>query len=170
MSAELVKDWHPLDGVPAPEYIPRFWDGVHAGKRLVEGLRILQSLVVPGLSNVSNAWPAYRHEWTDQLAQLEAETEEQKRDAQRRNWTRIVPSAEEIARMEQVIGWPAGYLSPWPQLLKVVQAAAHARVRHRDLNWLTRRLALPARLVRQWNREGLDRIAHGLIRDKVKVF
>src|SRR6516225_2244337 len=34
--------WHPLDGVPAPEYIPPAWDGVHAGKRLAEALRTLR--------------------------------------------------------------------------------------------------------------------------------
>jgi hypothetical protein len=36
---ELLREWHPLDHTPAPEYIPPKWDGPHVGKRLAEALR-----------------------------------------------------------------------------------------------------------------------------------
>ncbi len=39
--AVLDDIWHPLDGGPAPEYVPERWNGPHVGKRLVEGLRTL---------------------------------------------------------------------------------------------------------------------------------
>jgi hypothetical protein len=170
MTDELIKDWHPLDGVPAPDYIPPFWDGAHVGKRLVEGLRILQNVAMRGAGHMSNAWPAYPYEWTDQLAQLEAETEEQKRDAQQRNWTRVIPSSDEITKMEAVIAWPCSYLADIPQLLSAVHVAAYARARYRHLHWAARRLKLPPRLLRRWNREGLDLIASGLLNDKVSIF
>jgi hypothetical protein len=30
---EVLDTWRPLDGVPAPEYVPPTWDGPHVGKR-----------------------------------------------------------------------------------------------------------------------------------------
>jgi len=54
--------------------------------------------------------------------------------------------------------------------MRVVQLAALARARHRDLRWVASRLRLPGRLVRKWNTQGLDAIALGLIRDRVPVF
>jgi hypothetical protein len=73
-------------------------------------------------------------------------------------------------RMEQAIGWPARYLHDFPQLLSVVQCATLARARDRDLHWVAKKLNLPGRLVRRWNREGLDTIATGLRRDAVTIF
>jgi hypothetical protein len=72
--------------------------------------------------------------------------------------------------MEQVIAWPARHLKDVPQLMRVVQLAALARARHRDLRWVASRLRLPGRLVRKWNTQGLDAIALALIRDRVPVF
>ena len=80
------------------------------------------------------------------------------------------PSSIEIARMETVIVWPARYLGHVPQLLRSVQAVALARARDRDIAYAARRLALPGRLARRWNGEGLDPIAAGLRRDAVAVF
>ena len=37
--ALLDDGWHPLDSVPAPDYVPPSRDGPHVGKRLVDGLR-----------------------------------------------------------------------------------------------------------------------------------
>jgi hypothetical protein len=104
------------------------------------------------------------------LAQQEIEQEEKDRANRKQNRTRLSPTSVEIARMEQVIAWPARYLKDVPQLLRIVQLAALARARHSDLRWVARKLELPGRLVRQWNREGLDAIALGLIRDRVPVF
>jgi hypothetical protein len=47
---------------------------------------------------------------------------------------------------------------------------ALARARDRDIAYAARRLALPGRLARRWNGEGLDPIAAGLRRDAVAVF
>jgi hypothetical protein len=41
MTDELIRDWHPLDGRPAPEFIPSRRDGVLVGQRLIEALRVL---------------------------------------------------------------------------------------------------------------------------------
>jgi hypothetical protein len=167
-----LDDWHPLSGTPAPEYVPKTWDGPHVGKRLVDGLRILQRVpVARGLRGFGNAWPSYRYDWTDELWQLTADEQQKWQDAQARNLTRAIPSSEEITRMEATIGWPGHYLLSFPQLMRVVQTAARARARFRDLHSVAHReLKLPLRLVRHWNREGLDRIAAGLRRDDVRVF
>jgi hypothetical protein len=72
--------------------------------------------------------------------------------------------------LETAIVWPARYLGHVPQLLRTVQAVALARARDRDIAHAARKLALPGRLVRGWNNEGLDLIAAGLRRDAVAVF
>ena len=168
---ELIRDWHPLDHTPAPEYVPPFWTGLHGAVRLVEGLRTLALLPTQrGPREYGNHWPDWMYEWEDLLAQQEIEQEEKDRANRKQNRTRLSPSSVEIARMEQTITWPARYLKDVPQLLRVVQLAALACARHRDLRWVASRLRLPGRLVRKWNTQGLDAIALGLIRDRVPVF
>jgi hypothetical protein len=169
--AELIRDWHPLDHTSPPEYVPPSWTGPHVGVRLVEGLRTLALLPTRrGPREYGNHWPDWIYEWEDLLAQQEIEQEEKDRANRKQNRTRLSPSSVEIARMEQVIAWPAHYLRSFPQLLRTVQLAALARARHRDLHWVARKLSVPGRLVRRWNREGVDKIALGLIRDRVPVF
>lgn len=170
MTDELI-EWHPLDGVPAPEYIPSRWEGVHVGLRLIEAMRTLSHMTMTGMnSGFGSAWPAYEYEWTDGLAQASADPQQQQQEAHTRNWTKIIPSSEDIGRMEQAIVWPARYIGDVPQLLRVVQLVAGGRARYREMPWIARRLDLPQRLVRRWNREGLDRIAIGLIAHDVQVF
>ena len=72
--------------------------------------------------------------------------------------------------MEAAIVWPARYLGHVPQLLRTVQAVALACARDRDIALAARKLALPGRLARRWNYEGLELIAAGLRRDAVPVF
>jgi hypothetical protein len=169
--AELIHDWHPLDGVPAPEYIPPVWIGTHVGLRLVEAMRTLTRLSIgPNGSGFGSAWPAYRYEWIDELAQASSDETQQLQEANARNWTKIIPSGEEIARMEMAIMWPARYLRDIPHLLRVVGTVAHARARYREMRWVAHRMHMPQRLVRRWNNEGLDKIARGLVCDDAGVF
>jgi hypothetical protein len=168
--AELLKGWHPLDGVPPPEIVPDRWDGPHVGVRLVEGLRVLRRLPMNGHPReFSNAWPVYAREWAD-LVQYCDDPTWKSEEATERNRIRPRPSSIEISHMETVIVWPARYLREYPQLITVVQAAALARSRFKDLRWVERHLGLPGRVVRRWNRQGLDTIAAGLRRDQVPVF
>jgi hypothetical protein len=170
-NAELIRDWHPLDHSPPPDYVPPCWDGPHVGKRLAEGLGTLALMpIVRGPQEFGNSWPAWLVEWEDELARLEAEQEEKDRAQRVQNRTRLRPSSVEIAHMERAVAWPARYLKAAPQLLRTVQLVAFGRARHRDMHWAARRLRLPGRLVRCWNREGLDTIAAGLIRDRVSIF
>ena len=105
--ALLDDGWHPLDGVPAPDYVPPRWDGPHVGKRLVEGLRTLMLMPrVRGPQAFGNGWPKYAHDWADLLAQQEADAEQKQRDQREANRTRVRPSSVEIAHMEQAICWP----------------------------------------------------------------
>jgi hypothetical protein len=168
---EIVDDWHPLDHKPAPEYIPPHWDGPHAGRRLAEALRTLKSLPLNGIpQGFASSWPEYTIEWTDELARLEGDEEAIKQDQVARNWTKVILTSSEIARMETGIIWPARYLGDLPQLLRTVGAVASARARHQHIEAASRKLRLPGRLTRKWNNQGLDLIAAGLIRDQVPVF
>jgi hypothetical protein len=167
---ELV-DWHPLDGIPAPEYVPPTWDAVHVGKRLVDGLRTLMLMPrVAGPRTFGSQWPAYAHDWADLLAQQEADEADKQRAQHEQNRTRLRPSSIEIAQMEQSLSWCLVYLKDWPQLVRTVQAVAVARSRDRDLEHAARRLRLPGHLVRRWNGEGLALIARGLLSNRVRIF
>jgi hypothetical protein len=166
-----VTGWHPLSGAPAPEYIPPAWIASHVGKRLAEAMRTLSHMSINGhpLGFVSS-WPRYAIEWTDQLAQLEGDQEQQRQEAAAKNWTKVIPSSTEIMRMETAIVWPGRYLGEFPQLLRTVGAVAQAKARYLDISRAAHRLGLPGRLVRRWNGEALDLIAAGLRRDSVAVF
>ena len=170
-SSVLLKadEWHPLDGVPAPEYIPDHWDGIHAGVRLVEAFRTLSRLPVP-MSRKSGIWPEYRHEWADLLAREEADADLKAQDAFGRNRARIMPSHEDVSRMEAAIAWPARYLGNRPMAAIVVQRVAVLRARDLDLDEIARRLKRVPVLLRLVNRSGLDQIASGLRRDAIAVF
>jgi hypothetical protein len=151
--------------------VPPHWTGPHVGVRLVEALRVVQLLPARrGPQEYGNNWPAWLVEWQDQLAQLEQEQAERDLAHRQQNRVRVLPTATEIMRMEQAIVWPARYLRELPQLLRVVQTVAVVRMRHGHIEKAARRLGLPGRLARRWNREGLDTIAAGLRRDGVKVF
>jgi hypothetical protein len=85
---------HPLDGGPAPEYVPACWDGPHVGKRLVDGLRTLMLMPMPrGPRSSGSHWPAYAHDWADLLAQQEADAEQRQRDQREANRTRVRAAA-----------------------------------------------------------------------------
>jgi hypothetical protein len=164
-------EWHPLDHTPAPDYIPPSWDGPHVGKRLIETLRTLRRMpMVNGPRVFGNGWPRWQYEWDDLLAQADMERDQREILERAQNRTRIRPSSVEIAYMEAAIAWPARYLRDAPQLLRTVQIVAVIRMRHGDIERAARRLRLPGRLARRWNREGLDLIAAGLRRDRVRVF
>jgi hypothetical protein len=161
-------EWHPLDGVPAPEYIPRNWDGMHVGKRLIEGFRTLARVPLDwGPKHYGTAWPAYRLEHREWFAAL-VDAENPTPIVAARNRTRLAPAAIEITRMEIVIGWPGRYLSA--DLSRVVQHVA----RYRALDWATediaRKLGLSPSHLRRCNRMGLDQIARALHTERVAVF
>jgi hypothetical protein len=163
-------EWHPLDDRPPSEYIPDHWIGPHVGLRLVEALRTVQRMPMSfGPQAFGNGWPEIEREYSDYVQY--ADDAEWKAD-QRAEFNRVrpKPTREDITRMEVAIIWPGRYLRDWPQLLRTVQMVAIVRVRHGDIEKAARRLRLPGRLARRWNREGLDRIAAGLQRDGVRVF
>src|SRR5262249_61933815 len=168
----ILEHWHPLqNGIALPEYVPSCWTGPHVGKHLIDGYRTLAKLpVANGPRFHSGFWPEWTREWTDELARLEADTEQLAAEARAANRVRILPTATEISRMEAAIGWPATYLAKTRPILAVtVQLVALWRSRERDLHWIARKLRLGVHTVRARNRNGLDAIAAGLHRDGVPV-
>jgi hypothetical protein len=137
---------------------------------MVEALRTVQRMPMSfGPQAYGNVWPKIEREYSDYVQY--ADDEEWKAD-QRAEFNRIRPnpSREDITRMEIAIAWPARYLRDVPQLLRTVQMVAVVRMRHGHNERAAKRLRLPGRLARRWNREGLDLIAAGLTRDGVRVF
>ena len=161
-------EWSPLDGVPAPEYIPEYWIGPHVGLRMVEGFRTLLLMPFPQTNTGKGFWPDYWHDWADLLAQEESDNLlKDERDAAA-NRARVMPSAQDITRMETVISWGARYLQP--QQAKLVQYIALMRARDCELEAVAHRLRRDESDLRKTNRRALDQIATGLHHDRVKVF
>jgi hypothetical protein len=162
--------WHPLDGGPAPEYIPPLWDGPHVGLRLCEAFKTLAAL--PGgisLGGASGYWPEYTHDWNDLIAQEESDAQLKEEKATAHNRARVRPSAQEISRMEMAICWPGRYV-PISSYAQIVQRVALYRSRDLDLQYAARRIRIGEKQMRARNRAGLDMIAAGLRRDAVRVF
>jgi hypothetical protein len=171
MNSRLIpasENWHPLDGVPAPEYIPPHWIGPHVGRRLIEASRTLSRLPAkPGPGNPRTAWPLYRQDVGEYFAAL-VDAENPAQHAAERNRAHLLPTAEDIMRMEIAISWPGRYLGA--ELSRVVQHVA----RYRALDWasdeIARKLCRSPSHLRRCNRMGLDKIASALHRDSVPVF
>jgi hypothetical protein len=168
-AALLGHDWHPLDDMPAPEYIPSAWDGPHVGLRLADAFRTLSQMPSRSISAHSGYWPEYYYEWEDLLAQKTADVATQEDDASDRNRTKLHPSAKEISQMEMAICWPGRYIHD-TSIAKVVQQVAFCRARDLDMQHVSRKLRLAHERVRIWNGQGLDLIAIGLRRHEVRVF
>jgi hypothetical protein len=163
--------WHPLDGVPAPEYVPPFWIGSHVGLRLVQAFKTLAKMPMSfGPQSGSGYWPRYRHEWEDLLAQEEAAKDDTQLRAEAFNRVRIPPTAIEVGNMETAIVWPARYLAARPLIMRAVHRVAAGRARGQETDLIAQRMRCPPARLRTLNRAGLDLIADGLRRDGVAVF
>jgi hypothetical protein len=168
---EVVDDWSPLDGVPAPDYVPLQWNGPHVARRLIDAWVILARMPwrSPYPRTFGQTWPSYRLEWHDLLAlvgggELEAAQREQNR-------TRILPSAKEISQMERAIIWPLAYLRE-PVGVLIVNTCARVASFDGDLpaEMKRRRYDGDAEAWQKLNWQFCDNIADGLIGDRVVVF
>jgi hypothetical protein len=163
--------WHPLDAVPAPEYVPPSWIGPHVGLRLVEAFKTLATLpVMNGPQRPHNTWPWFKPQWEDLLAQQEAAAEDEQLRADAFNRARLAPTAIEVGRMEAALVWPAHYLQSRPLIMRMVGSVAVMRARGLESDLIARKLKRRPVAVRSMNRTGLDLIAAGLRRDQVPVF
>jgi hypothetical protein len=168
---ETIDNWNPLDGVPAPEYVPSEWNGPHVGVRLVDAWRTLAKIPMPRFwpRGFGRNWPAYRIEWTDLLSMVGAgEFEAMQREINR---VRVLPSATEISCMEKAIGWPLDYLDDERQIL-IVNVCARTTATDGSLQREIRKRRYGGE-AEQWKRlywTLCNKIADGLIRDRVLVF
>ena len=92
---ETIDNWSPLDGVPAPEYVPLQWTGPHVARRLADAWRVLSRMPwrSPYPRSFGRWWPSYRVEWTDVLAMIDAgELEAMQREANRVRGAAIGPA------------------------------------------------------------------------------
>lgn len=167
------EQWHPLDGGPAPEYIPEQWDGVHVSVRLVEGFKTLSCLPEKDRhkQSASGFWPETWAEWGDELAQVTSDTAQREIDAKIRNKVRSRPSSQDVGRMEIVLMWPAKFIAHQSvSMARVVQGVAFMRAKDYEMEKIARKFRMGPKHVRRINREGLDLIACGLRKHSEPVF
>ena len=168
---EVVDDWHPLDGVSAPEIIPLQWTGPHVALRLTDAWRILSRM--PWRSPYPRAfgrwWPPYRVEWVDLMSMLGGgELEQLQREANR---TKVLPSAQDISRMELAIDWPMQFLAE-PRHVLIVNVCARVASFDGDLarEIKRRNYGGDAEQWQQLNWQFCDSIADQLIGRRIMVF
>ncbi|WP_407174421.1 hypothetical protein [Bradyrhizobium sp. STM 3562] len=150
------------------EELPSTWNGPHVALRITKGFTTLRLLPRRDRLGVRSAWPPHMYEYFDLVAQ--AEQGELERTMRQQNRVRIQPSANEIACMEAALGWPAQYLRAQPELCEAVNAVAFAHSRGLDAGWVTKSRGGYADAWRERHDEGCERIAEGLIKDRLKVF
>ena len=129
-----------LEYTTAADYVPSYWDGPQVGKRLIEAFKTLALMPGLRLPNKSGYWPPYAYEWGDLLAQEEADTDVRESIAADLNRVRILPSANDIGRMEAAIVWPARYLSMRPIVMRIVHSVAFGRARDVESDRIARRI------------------------------
>jgi len=102
----------PIDVLELIDETPPRWDGPHVGRRLMEAMRTLRMLPMPGVTGYRPAWPAYAYEFEDLLAQHE-QGELERTQQQAVNCVALAHALERDA------GWVAakrgGYADTWRQ-------------------------------------------------------
>ena len=166
---EVVDDWSPLDGVPAPEYVPLHWTGPHVATRLADAWRVLSRMPwrSPYPRSYGRWWPSYRVEFTDVLAMIEADELEAMQREQNR--VRVLPSAKQITQMEAAISWPMDYLADAEQV-RIVNVCAKVASYDGDLAREAKRRGFDADIWQHENWRLCNAIADRLIDDRVMVF
>jgi hypothetical protein len=153
---------------PPPEYIPEVWIGPHVGLRLVEAFKTLALMPFKKPNTGKGFWPATTIERFDENARQQSDIELKEERQEAHNRARVMPSRQDVGRMEIAISWAGHYLTP--EQSKLVQTIASLRARDCDIEMVARRLRLDERRMRRDNRVALDLIATGLRIDKVEVF
>ncbi len=168
---EVLDGWSPLDGVPAPDFVPGGWNGPHVGVRLADAWRTLAKIPMPRFypRGFGGGWPSYRIEWTDLLSMVGAgELEAMQREV---NKVRVLPSAAEISKMEKAIAWPMVYLNK-PRDVLIVNVCARMAAIDGNLQREIKRRRYGGE-AENWSRTNwklCDRIADGLVKDRVLIF
>jgi hypothetical protein len=156
------------EDVVMEDIAPSVWDGPHVGKRLSEALRTLRLLPMGAVAGYGSAWPAYSYEFEDLLAQQEQGELEKTQRMQNR--TRLLPSYQDVTRMEIAICWPARFLVGVDHLVRAVNAVALAHSLDRDAGWVAAKRGGYADTWRANHDRGCDVIAAGLRAELVPVF
>lgn len=163
-----VEDVPPFDPLDQQDMLPSVWSGAYVGLQLVEAMQTLR-LLPNGARSSSSAWPPYLYEFDDLVEQQKQG--ELERTQKVKNRTRLLPSLNEITRMEAVICWPMNYLMfGSPQLVEAVMWVSHAHSIGREADWVVRRRG---GFVDTWlsrHARGCEIIAAGLVMEKVRVF
>jgi hypothetical protein len=153
----------------AANTLPPLWTGPHVALRMTEGFVTFRALPLGDKGGAASAWPSYKYEFEDLIAQQEQG--ELERTMVLQNRTHVSPSVRDIARAIEVTYWPMKFLgSAHPHLCEAVNAMAHAHSLDLDAGWVTRKRGGYADTWRDRHDRGCEIIAAGLIGDRVPVF
>ena len=149
-----------------PLPLPATWTGPHVGLRLAEAFAILKWTPTGGDSrrmSLRTSCPPYIHEFEDRVAQQELEGEIEGR-------AQLQFSAREIANADKALVWPLTYLRQHPELCVAVNAVARAYSVGLDAGAVAKERGGCGEVWRERHDLGCERIAAGLIADRVVVF
>jgi hypothetical protein len=160
----------PLPHLMQQRRVPKRWSWIHVMERMEEAFRTLRRVrmrIDP--SGFFNSMPRYEHDRSDLNAQ--AETHELENLARSRNRARILPSPDEITRMQEALCWPTEYLSDteYHHLARAVNLSAMWAANDADVDKALRRIKTTRRAFNARKVQGLRIIARQLIRERVPI-
>jgi hypothetical protein len=168
-------EWHPLDGVPAPDLLPERWHGPRVHYGYMNAWKTLRLCPMPSF-RIRCLWPEFQLEWIDMLGMLGDGGDAYAQWVREQNLrAREKPTSIEISHMESAFGWPGSYLRRKPmELLVAFQVNTRANALEIDVDQLTHVHRIlrhySGENVRRLCREAADYIAYGLNRDEEPVF
>lgn len=138
--------------------------------RLEEAYRVLASQPGARGRQASTVWPATTADRLSILDMIELMgTGELEARAEERNRVRLTPTALEISRMEEALGWPSRYLRDRPEQARAIQLRAMWSAMGADIRRRCARRGLDHdALNRDWQ-EALALITGALAADRVPV-
>ena len=155
---------HPFRQELEAKYVPDNWTDAHVMARMIEAAKVCRAMPMQNISPAEGAgfWPRYPYEWEDLLAQEENVDLDPLPERYR-------PSAEEISKMNEAIGWPLKYLFELPHYAKAATSFAMGKACGMAERRIAKREGMSRHTLRSRAMLSYGRIAAGLNKDQVTV-
>jgi hypothetical protein len=164
-------------GFPKSDELPGQWTWELVNLRLVEAFEAEPSLPGEYSTGTSRVRPDHLYDEADLEAQAEADEETKAARVKAASRVKLLP--HQMSLVLVTLKWPADYLAAADEKLSLAADPAHSRIVQRVARGLARgrafaiiagELRKSEPWLRRRYREGCERIAAGLRRDRVPVF
>lgn len=172
--ADAANDWHPLDGVPAPDYVPERWTPEHVQLRMIRAYETVHLIVSrPGPGSARGFWPGIKRDRAEiEDVEFGIGTAILRGEVDRRPTmvgSKSEATARLIAEMERALRWPALHVSN-RHLRTVLMSWCNAKARKHNFQRVCREKGWAYSTARRKRDEAAALIASSLNRTGVAVY